>query len=292
MEVALEKDGDGAGDVAVTSSGRVAHHPIRHCPGSGYALSAILGMALVRGGSGRRRMPPRVMFRAQLEHRDLSPWRQEPPELDEGRIPFRQSDQRDEVEEREFCVRARHPRKRIVRRSVYVFPVRESPHTGGRGRSVGRSWAGRPKPPRMSSSLPESSSSKAFSRSPKSKSPGVSEREGGKFCADELKPLPTSDDDVNSSRSNKDFPRDEGAGLAPPAGLALDIKSSSPQSSVDGFGGDGSRCAELAEEPKSQSSSFRDNLDLGGCEDENEAVSARESSPAQAFVLCEGGTGC
>jgi len=87
-----------------------------------------------------------------------------------------------------FCMRARHPGKGIVRRSVHVRLVRETPHTGGRGRSAGRSWTGRTRSPKMLSSLPESSSSKASSRSPKSKSPGVSEREGGNLCADEVRP--------------------------------------------------------------------------------------------------------
>lgn len=76
--------------------------------------------------------------------------------------------------------------------------------------------------------------------------------------------------------------------MAPPEGLGLDIKSSSPQSSAD----DGSTRVGLVEELRSQSSSIRDNLDLSGCEDEKEAVAARESSPAQASVLCDGGAGC
>lgn len=171
----------------------------------------------------------------------------------------------------------RHPGKRVVRRPVDVCPVRETPHTG-------RSWAGRPRSPRISLSLPESSSSKAFSRSPKSKSPGVLEREGGKFCTDELGSRSRSEDDLKSPRSSKDFPWNEGAGVPPPEGFGLDIKSSSPQSSVDGLGGNGSTCAELVEESRSQSSTVCDNLDLGGCEDEKEAVAARESSPAHAFV--------
>ena len=180
---------------------------------------------------------------------------------------------------------ARYPGKRIVRRSAYSRPVRETPHTGGVGRSVGRSWTGRPRPPKTSSSLPESSSSRAFSRSPKSKSPGVSERDGGCFCADEEKPRSRSDDDWKSSRSNRDFPRDEGAGGSSLEGLGRDTKSSSPQSSASGLGGDGPTGAELVEEPKSQSSSVPDELGFDGCEDEKEVVPARESSPAQVFVL-------
>ena len=83
-----------------------------------------------------------------------------------------------------------------------------------------------------------------------------------------------------------------GTGRTLPEDFGRDIKSSSPESSVEGFGLGGSTCAELVEESKSQLSSVPGDLGLEGCEDEKEEVPARESSPAQASVLRGGTTGC
>jgi hypothetical protein len=81
-EVALGMDGTGAEGVAVTSPSHDHHHPIHHCPGSGYVLSATLQILFVLESWGRMWMRQIAMFPTQLEHQDLTPWKREPPELD------------------------------------------------------------------------------------------------------------------------------------------------------------------------------------------------------------------
>lgn len=151
---------------------------------------------------------------------------------------------------------------------------------------VGCTRAGLPRSPNISSSLPESSSSKAFSRSPKSKSPGVSEREGGKFDAGEEMRWPWLDAELKSSRSHKVFALDGRGGRGSSEGIGWETKSSIPKSSFDGLG------AGVVVEPKIQSSSTSGVAGLCCCDDEKEAPPARESSPAQADDVCSGMGGC
>ena len=159
-------------------------------------------------------------------------------------------------------------------------------HTECEGRAVGGSRGGLLRSPNISSSLPESSSSRAFSRSPKSKSPGVPERGSGKFDAGEERRRPWSDAELKSSRSHKEFALDERGGGVSPEGFGRETKSSSPKSSLNGLG------AGVGAEPKIQSSSTSGVVGLGCSEDEKEAPPARESSPAQADVVCGGMCGC
>ena len=151
---------------------------------------------------------------------------------------------------------------------------------------MGCSRGGLPKSPNISSSLPESSSSKAFSRSPKSKSPGVPERGSGKFDACEEMRRSWLDAELKSSRSHKELALDERGGGVSPEGFGRETKSPSPKSSFNGLG------AGAVAEPKIQSSSTSGVVGLGCSEDEKEAPPARESSPAQADVFCGGMGGC
>ncbi len=183
-------------------------------------------------------------------------------------------------------MQGRHSRKETVRELVGRCLVIRRLHTKFEERAVGCSRAGLPRSPNISSSLPESSSSKAFSRSPKSKSPGVSEREGGRFDAGEEMRWSWSDAELKSSRSHKEFALDERGGRVSPEGFGRETKSPSPKSSFDSSG------AGVVAEPKIQSSPTSGVAGLGCSEDEKEAPSARESSPTQADVSCGGMGGC